>query len=187
MENKTVYLFLADGFEEIEALTPADLLRRVGIPVVTVGVTGKTVTGSHGITVSADVTADEAARMLAAGETPAMVVLPGGMPGAKNLDESPLVETFLAAAVEADAYIAAICAAPMIPGKRGLLRGKAAVCYPGFEEYLMGADIRTVPAVMDGKMITGRAMGAATEFAFLLVQALSGEEQAQTLRAGVLA
>ncbi len=188
MENKTVYLFLADGFEEIEALTPVDLLRRAGIPVVTVGVTVKTVTGSHGITVTADVTADEAERMLAAGNTPAMVILPGGMPGAKNLDESPLVEKFLAAAKEADAFIAAICAAPMILGKRGLLKGKAAVCYPGFEEYLTGAKVqeRGCVCARDGKMITAQAMGAATEFALTLTEALKGEGTANELRAAIL-
>ena len=188
MENKTVCLFLADGFEEIEALTPVDLLRRAGIPVVTVGVTGKTVTGAHGIAVSADVTADEAARMLAAGNTPAMVILPGGMPGASNLDASPLVEKFLTAAVEADAYIAAICAAPMVLGKRGLLAGKKAVCYPGFEEYLAGAEVqgRGCACVRDGKIITARAMGAAVEFALTLAEALKGEGTANELRAAIL-
>ena len=188
MENKTVYLFLADGFEEIEALTPVDLLRRVGVPVVTVGVTGKTVTGSHGIAVTADVTADEATRMLSDGKTPAMVILPGGMPGAKNLDESSLVETFLAAAKEADAYIAAICAAPMILGKRGLLRGKAAVCYPGFEEYLTGAHLQDkgCTCAWDGKIITAQAMGAAVEFALTLTEALKGESTANELRAAIL-
>ncbi len=188
MENKTVYLFLADGFEEIEALTPVDLLRRAGVPVVTVGVTGKIVTGAHGIAVTADVTADEAQRMLADGDTPAMVILPGGMPGASNLDASPLVDTFLAAAVEADAYIAAICAAPMILGKRGLLNGKAAVCYPGFEEYLTGARLQEkgCNCAWDGKIITAQAMGAATEFALTLTEALKGESTANKLRAAIL-
>ena len=97
-----VFLFLADGFEEIEALTPVDLLRRGGVEVVTVGVSGKTVTGSHGITVSADVGAEEALAMLAAGTIPEMIVLPGGMPGAATLDASPLVDTFIDAAEKAD-------------------------------------------------------------------------------------
>ena len=187
MGNKAVFVFLADGFEEIEALTPVDLLRRAGAEVITVGVTGKTVTGSHGIAVSADVTAEEADGMLKDGVQPAMVVLPGGMPGAANLDESPLVDAYIVAALQADAYIAAICAAPMILGKRGLLKGKKAVCYPGFEEHLTGAEVLDAPAVQDGKIITGRAMGAATEFALLLVSAVCGGSKAVAIRKGVLA
>lgn len=182
-----VYLFLADGFEEIEALTPVDLLRRAGVEIVTVGVSGKTVTGSHGIPVGADVSAEEALAMLEAGNTPEMVILPGGMPGAATLDASSVVDTFLDAAKAADAYIAAICAAPMILGKRGLLKGKNATCFPGFEEYLKGAAYMDVHTVTDGTYITGRAMGAATEFALALVKALKGEGAADALRAAVFA
>jgi 4-methyl-5(b-hydroxyethyl)-thiazole monophosphate biosynthesis len=182
-----VYLFLADGFEEIEALTPVDLLRRAGVEVVTVGVSGKTVTGSHGIAVSADVGAEEALAMLAAGTIPEMIVLPGGMPGAATLDASPLVDTFIDAAEKANAYIAAICAAPMILGKRGLLRGRHATCFPGFEEYLEGAAYMDVHTVTDGRYITGRAMGAATEFALALIKELKGEGAADALRAAVFA
>ena len=185
-----VYVLLADGFEEIEALTPVDLLRRAGVCVTTVGVTGKTVKGSHGICVEADKTAEEALKMLADGETPEMVVLPGGMPGAKNLDESPVTDKFLAAVQENDGYAAAICAAPMILGKRGLLKGIAAVCYPGFEEYLLGAEVqeRCISVAWDSKkkIITGCAMGAATEFALTLVEALKGEQTANDLRAAIL-
>jgi 4-methyl-5(b-hydroxyethyl)-thiazole monophosphate biosynthesis len=182
-----VFLFLADGFEEIEALTPVDLLRRAGVEVVTVGVSGKTVTGSHGIAVSADVGAEEALAMLAAGTIPEMIVLPGGMPGAATLDASPLVDTFIDAAEKANAYIAAICAAPMILGKRGLLRGRHATCFPGFEEYLEGAAYMDVHTVTDGRYITGRAMGAATEFALALIKVLKGEGAADALRAAVFA
>ncbi|MBE6561587.1 MAG: DJ-1/PfpI family protein [Ruminococcaceae bacterium] len=185
-----VYVLLADGFEEIEALTPVDLLRRAGVCVTTVGVTGKTVKGSHGIPVVADVDAQEALAMLDAGQAPEMVVFPGGMPGAKNLDESPLTDKFLAAVREADGYAAAICAAPMILGKRGLLQGIAAVCYPGFEEYLLGAKVqeRCISVAWDSKkkIITGCAMGAATEFALTLVEALKGESTANELRAAIL-
>ena len=132
-----VYLFLADGFEEIEALTPVDLLRRAGVSVKTVGVTGKCVTGSHKIKVEADVTIDEAIRDLSdASVELEMIVLPGGMPGAKNLDESEGVDRFIKEALSRDAYLAAICAAPMVYGKRGLLEGRDATCYPGFEKYL---------------------------------------------------
>lgn len=182
-----VYLFLANGFEEIEALTPVDLLRRAGVEVTTVGIGGKTVTGAHHITVQADTDGDGALAMLRRGATPEMIVLPGGMPGASNLDASPVVEAFLAAAEEADAYIAAICAAPMILGKRGLLRGRRAVCYPGFEGTLTGAEVEDLPCVRDGKIITGQAMGAACAFALTLVEALKGESTAETLRGGVIA
>jgi 4-methyl-5(b-hydroxyethyl)-thiazole monophosphate biosynthesis len=181
-----VYLFLAEGFEEIEALTPVDLLRRAGVAVTTVGVTGKTVKGSHGIEVTADVDAAEAREMLARTDVE-MVVLPGGMPGTKNLDASPLVDAFLAAAAERGAFIAAICAAPMVLGRRGLLRGKRAVCYPGFEKYLDGAEVLAEHAVRDGKIITGQAMGAALPFALALVSALKGEAAAGELGAAVLA
>ncbi|MGM9653297.1 MAG: DJ-1 family glyoxalase III [Eubacteriales bacterium] len=182
-----VYLFLADGFEEIEALTPVDLLRRAGAEVVTVGVTGKIVTGSHGIPVTADLTAEEAIASLTENK-PELIVFPGGMPGAKHLDESPVTDAFIAAAGEADAYIAAICAAPMILGKRGLLKGKKAVCYPGFEKYLTGADVqgKGCCCAWDGNIITGQAMGAATEFALTLVEALKGESTANELRAAIL-
>ena len=184
-----VYVLLADGFEEIEALTPVDLLRRAGVCVTTVGVTGKTVKGSHGICVEADKTAEEALKMLA-DEAPEMVVLPGGMPGSKNLDESPVTDVFLGAAAKADAYLAAICAAPMVLGKRGLLKDVPAVCYPGFEEYLLGADVQESGIQVawddDKKIITGCAMGAATEFALTLVEALKGEQTANDLRAAIL-
>ncbi len=186
MGNTMVYLFLADGFEEIEALTPADLLRRAGVAVTTVGVTGKTVTGSHEISVTADVTAGGAEAMLAQGIVPSMVILPGGMPGAQNLNESPTVQRFIDAALDADGYLAAICAAPMILGERGLLRGKRAVCYPGFETYLQGATVENVPCIRDGNIITARAMGAASAFALALIAALCGEDKAEEIRKGVL-
>ena len=182
-----VYLFLADGFEEIEALTPVDLLRRAGVEVTTVGITGKTVTGSHGIAVLADVGAEEALAMLKSGQAPEMIVLPGGMPGAATLDASDVVDEFIGAAEKANAYIAAICAAPMALGKRGLLTGRRATCFPGFEEYLEGAEYADAHTVTDGKYITGRAMGAATEFALALVEALKGEGAADALRAAVFA
>lgn len=178
--------FLATGFEEIEALTPVDVLRRAGVDVrtVAVGVEGKTVCGAHGIAVSADLTADEA---LALTEKIEMIILPGGMPGAKNLDESPLVDGFVGRAFDEGAYVASICAAPMIPGKRGLLKGKRAVCYPGFEEYLHGAILTGGRVEEDGNMITACGMGAALEFALLLVKLLKGENAACELKSAVLA
>jgi len=183
-----VYVFLADGFEEIEALTPVDLLRRAGVEVKTVGVTGKTVTGSHGIRVEADMSIERAKSCLDKGDIPDMVVLPGGMPGARNLDASPVVTGFCTAAAAADKWVAAICAAPMVLGRLGLLRGKKAVCYPGFEDTLLGADVQGegCACARDGKVITGRAMGAAVEFGLALVEALKGEGTANELRAAIL-
>ena len=176
-----VVLFLADGFEEIEALTPLDLLRRVGVEVVTVGVGGKSITGSHGITVIADTDT------LPEGDMD-MVILPGGMPGAANLDAAPTVADALARAKAAGGYLCAICAAPMVLGHQGYLVGKRAVCFPGFEEELTGAEI--VPdafVVRDGDIITAKGMGSALDFGLVLVAALKDEGTARDLRAAVMA
>lgn len=180
-----VYVFLAEGFEEIEALTPVDLLRRAGVAVTTVGIGGELVTGAHGITVKADAT-DKALAKKGFCDLE-MAVLPGGMPGTKNLDASDTVELALKTATEKNAYIAAICAAPSVLGKRGLLNGKKATCYPGFEKELHGAEFCKVPVTVDGKIICGRAMGCAAEFALALVGALKGEDTAEKIRAAVLA
>ena len=176
-----VYLLLADGFEEIEALMPLDLMRRAGLEVTTVGIGGKDITGSHGITVKADITDSDLAD-----NAPECVILPGGMPGTKNLDASPVVHKALDDALENNSLICAICAAPMILGKRGILRGKKATCFPGFEEYLEGATVGG-RAVRDGQVITGIGMGAALEFGIEIVAALKGREEAEKLAAAVLA
>ncbi len=181
-----VYLFLAEGFEEIEALTPCDLLRRVGVETVTVGVTEKTVTGAHGIPVTADITAEEALEKLAVSK-PDMIILPGGMPGASNLDASPAVDTFIEEAVKSDAYIAAICAAPMILGKRGLLNGHDATCYPGFEKYLEGAKCYDAAVVVDGNFITSNGMGGALDFALQIVALLKGDAESEKLADSIMA
>ena len=180
-----VYLFLADGFEEIEALTPVDLLRRAGIEVTTVGIGSTTVTGSHGITVSADMSYTDATAHI--GEDMEMVILPGGMPGTKNLDASAVVHKALDLAQEQNAVVAAICAAPMILGKRGDLKGKEAVCYPGFEEYLKGAKIPDKKVVVDGNTITAKGMGVALEFGLALVEKLYGADKAKALKSAVIA
>ncbi|MBQ9429236.1 MAG: DJ-1/PfpI family protein [Clostridia bacterium] len=171
-----VYILLADGFEEIEALCPLDLLRRAGVEVKTVSVTDrKTVVGSHGIPVVADYTDGNDLKELE------MLILPGGMPGSKTLDTSPFVEGCIRYAAGGDAYIAAICAAPMVLGHRGLLTGKKATCYPGFEPELAGAILTDAPAVRDGRIITGRGMGAAYDFGLLLVETLKGKDAADAL------
>ena len=178
-----VYMFLADGFEEIEALCPLDLLRRAGVDIKTVSVgDGDFVTGSHGISVKADMKESDFGD-----ERPEMVILPGGLPGTTNLEASGVVAKALADALAADAYVCAICAAPSVLGKRGYLRGKEAICYPGFEEYLEGAKISDKKVVRDGKIITGAGMGVALEFGLMLVSALCGEEKAKELKKAVLA
>ena len=177
-----IYLFLAEGFEEIEALCPLDLLRRAGQEVTTVGVGGKTVTGAHGISVVADIMDTEFDDA-----NPTMVILPGGMPGTKNLDESPVVQKALDAALATGAPIAAICAAPMVLGKRGILRGKQATCFPGFEEYLEGATLSPLSVVRDGNIITAKGMGVALPFGLALVELLTDKKTADGLKKAVMA
>ncbi len=177
-----IYLFLANGFEEIEALAPLDLLRRAGLEVTTVGIGGDMIKGSHGITVAADIPDG-----LFADAAPDMVILPGGMPGSKNLDESRTVDAALKAAARRGALIAAICAAPMVLGHRGLLEGRRATCFPGFEQELTGAVVSPERVVRDGNIITAAGMGVALEFGLALVEALKGRDAANELRRAVLA
>ena len=178
-----IYTFLADGFEEIEALCPVDIMRRAGLSVTTVGIGKKEIIGSHGICVYADVT-DSDVKF----ENIDLIFLPGGMPGTKNLDASETVHKAIDLAIEQNAYITAICAAPMILGKRGLLNGKSAVCYPSFEEYLIGA---TVPndekIIVDGKIITAKGMGVAQELGLTVVSLLCGNEKSAELRKAIIA
>ncbi len=179
-----VYMFLANGFEEIEALCPLDLLRRAGVGVTTVaiGAPDRHVTGAHGITVLAD-----DCECAFDGHDIEAIILPGGMPGAANLDASPTVERAIAQACEQGAILSAICAAPMILGKRGLLAGKRATCFPGFEEHLIGATLDGARVVTDGKIITAAGMGVALDFGLSLVAALTDADTAAALRRGVLA
>ncbi|MBE6613398.1 MAG: DJ-1/PfpI family protein [Ruminococcaceae bacterium] len=181
-----VYMFLADGFEEVEALCPLDLLRRAGVSVMTVGVGEKVVRGSHGIEVIADITTAEAEKLLA--KSPAeMVILPGGMPGSLNLQKDAVVNAFIDHAAANNAYLAAICAAPLILGERDLLVGREAICYPGFEDKLHGAKISDKKVAQDGKFITGKGMGVALEFGLKLVEVLVSKEKADELFAAVQA
>ena len=172
-----VYIFLAEGFEEIEALAPLDLLRRAGVEVKTVGVGSKTVVGSHSIPVVADMLDSELCD-----NSPEMVILPGGMPGTLNLNASEVVHSAIRSATESGAYVCAICAAPLILGRLGLLSGKEAICYPGFEDELVGATISENTVAIDGKIITAKGMGAAIDFGLTLVSILKGNEVAENLR-----
>lgn len=178
-----VYVFLAEGFEEIEALTPVDMLRRAGIEVQTVSVMGdRKVTGSHRITVEADLTLAEADF-----ETAQVLVLPGGLPGTTNLGScEKLVTELKRYAAAADRKVAAICAAPSVLGQNGILEGKSAVCYPGWEDKLTGAQVQAgAKAVIDGNVITSRGMGTAIDFSLALIQELKDKETADKLAAAV--
>lgn len=176
-----VYVFLADGFEETEAVAPIDMLRRGGCEVVTVGVTGKTVTSSHGIPMICDIELSQAVT-----EGLEMIVLPGGKVGTDNLIASKDVERITDYCVQHGLFIGAICAAPSVLGLRGLLDGKRAVCYPGFEGKLKGALIQDMPAVRDGIFITGRGAGASLEFGYELVSALKGEAKAKEVAGSIV-
>lgn len=168
-----VYVFLAEGFEELEALAPVDILRRGGIEVKTVGVGSKTVCGSHSVPVTCDITEQEAVKS----DELSAVILPGGMPGTLNLEKSKTVNDFIDFANEKSLIIAAICAAPSILGHKGILKGKAATCFNGFEKELIGADVKSEPVVCDGNIITSWGAGAAYEFAFTLLYAISGDKE----------
>lgn len=177
-----VYLFLADGFEEIEALCVLDFLRRASVDVTTVGVSGKVANGSHKIPVICDITEDE----LDLTSNFDMIILPGGMPGSVNLDNSLVVDKMIKRAIDEDKFLCAICAAPFVLGKRGYLNGRSATCYPGFENQLIGAKIVNQGVVRDGKIITGRAMGSAHDFGLEIVEALCGKEMKEKLKSAVL-
>jgi len=171
-----VYVFLADGFEEIEALTTVDILRRANIKTITVGVGGVTPVGAHGIKVAADIPESEAVF-----SDLEMIILPGGMPGTLNLEASETVNKFIEYSYENNLWLAAICAAPSILGHKGLLHKKQAVCYPGFEKHLDGATICDKPVVVDGNIITARGMGAALDFSLTLLSLLKGKEYADKI------
>lgn len=172
-----VYMFLADGFEETEALAPLDILRRGGVEVKTVGVTGGYVTGAHGITVKADILPPIALK-----DNTEAVILPGGGVGTQNLDASVLVKEAVQSAYGSGKLICAICAAPSVLGKMGLLRGKKATCYPGFEKYLDGAELSEANVAESGNVITANGMGAALDFGFAVLARLRGADKAEEVK-----
>ena len=176
-----IAVLLADGFEEIEALTPVDMLRRAGFDVKTVAIDSKIVIGSHKIPIICDAEASEVNE-----NEISMLILPGGMPGSLNLDASPYTDKFINAAIKNGGRLAAICAAPLVLGRRGLLSGKEAICYPGFEKELAGAKISEKSVVTDGNITTAKGMGVALKFAEELVRLLCGEKRANELKAAVM-
>lgn len=177
-----VYVFLADGFEDIEALAPIDILRRGGVEVVTVGIMGTNeVISAHGVTVLADVPFEFAGDFSDAD----ILMLPGGMPGAANLNEHAGVKDALMRQNAAGKRIGAICAAPMVLGGLGLLRGKQATCYPGFEQYLEGAEYTADLCTVDGNITTGEGPAAAFPYGYELLRQLKGEEIVAELQEGM--
>ena len=175
-----VYVFLADGFEIIEAMAPIDMLRRAKVGVTTVGIDKKLITSSCGITVQADITSDE----FEFTDVEA-IVIPGGAQGVINLERSALVQAAIDEAVECGALICAICAGPSILGHKGLLNGKNAICYPGFEDALEGATISNEHVVTDGDFITAKGAGVAVEFGLEIVKELVGEDEAQAVKSAI--
>lgn len=176
-----VYLFMADGFEEVEGLTVVDILRRAGVALKTVSIMGRRqVVGAHGIEVVADCLFEEIQ------ESAEMLILPGGIPGTPNLKAHAGLEKLIQASAGKGAYLAAICAAPTVYGELGLLKGKRATCYPGMEDGLLGAEVSCESVVADDKFITSRGVGTAIEFALKLVEVLKGKEEADRIATAIV-
>lgn len=178
-----VYTFLANGFEEIEALAPVDILRRGGVEVKTVSITGSEyVESAHGVTVKADMKFEDAANF----DDADILLLPGGMPGASNLNNHEGVQQALMAQHKRGKRIGAICAGPMVLGSLGLLEGKKATCYPGFEKHLTGATYTAKLVQEDGNIITGEGPAAVLPYAYRILSYLAGEEKSATIQADML-
>ncbi len=177
-----VCVFTADGFEEIEGLTVVDLLRRAGIQVLMVSISdGLAVKGSHNIELKADIFFDDVDY-----EDVDMLVLPGGMPGTLHLGEHEGLCTLLQEFYKKGKQVAAICAAPSVLGKLGILEGRKAVCYPGFEEKLTGASVEYGEVAHDGNVTTSRGLGTAIPFSLELISLLLGEEKAEEIKKSVI-
>lgn len=177
-----VYVFIADGFEEIEGLTVVDLLRRAGIETTMVSISENVeILGAHGIVVSVDKIFEEVSF-----DEVDMLVLPGGMPGTKNLAKHEQLMEKVREFHLQDKWIAAICAAPSILGENDLLIGKKATCYPGFEEKLYGAEVLEDSVVKDGNIITSRGLGTAIPFAIEIIKQLLGEEEGEKIRKSIV-
>lgn len=173
-----VYMLLGTGFEETEAVAPLDLLRRAGVDVLTVGIDGKTVTGSHKIKVEADITIGEMDLT-----TMEMIVIPGGLGGVASLRACPEALEALRFGWENGKYVAAICAGPTVLADLGIMEGKKATCYPGQEIHMGSAIMQENQAVVvDGRVITGTSAGTAIPFGLALIAALKGRETAEAIR-----
>ena len=177
-----IYIFLATGFEDIEALAPVDIMRRAGLEVQTVSITGEQiVTSAHGVGIVADMLLSDVDFPKAE-----MLVLPGGLPGSTNLDACKPLTQAIVRHFEAGGAIAAICAAPLVFGHLGLLQGRRATCYPGVESELKGATYTSAIVEQDGNIITGKGPGAAFEFGYTIVEYFRGQSVSQILREGMI-
>ncbi len=172
-----IYMFLAKGFEEVEAIATLDVIRRAEIEICTVGIGSKIVCGSHNIPVFCDLDESEVSFEYLQG-----IILPGGMPGTLNLEKNKTVNDFIDYCYDNDKLIAAICAAPSVLGHKGLLDGKKAVCFPGFENELEGASVSDDYVVTDGNIITAKGMGSAICFGLEIVKYFSDENEALRLK-----
>lgn len=170
-------LFLANGFEEIEAISVIDILRRAEIDIKTVGISDEYITGAHGIKIKCDIK-DE--RFVFCDDIQ-VIIFPGGMPGTLNLQNSKLIKNVIKIALDKKIYIAAICAAPIILGQLGVLDGKKAICYPGFESQILKANIYDQPICVDEKFITAKGPGVAVNFALKIVEVLKGRDIVKNL------
>lgn len=180
--KKIITVHLANGFEEIEAISIIDVLRRAEIEVLVVSVTGEIeVTGAHQVKIMADVLFDQVDY-----DEIYMIVLPGGMPGAANLDSHSGLKSVIRKFNAENKLLAAICAAPLVYGNLGILEGKQVVCYPGFEKFLKGAEVLSVPVVESDNFITGRGPAAAINFALKIVEKAVSIEMAEQLRRQML-
>lgn len=177
-----IYVFLATGFEDIEAIAPVDIMRRAGLEVQTVSITGEEiVTSAHGVGIASDLLLSDVDFSSAE-----MLVLPGGLPGSTNLDAcKPLTEA-IKRHFESGGPIAAICAAPLVYGHLGLLKGRRATCYPGVETELKGATYTAAIVERDGNIITGKGPAAAFEFGYTIVDYFLGEGASLPLRQGMI-
>jgi 4-methyl-5(b-hydroxyethyl)-thiazole monophosphate biosynthesis len=171
----TALIVLADGFEEIEALTPIDLLRRAGISVIIAGLESLEVRGSHGIIVLADTLLTDHCSAIDA------LILPGGQPGTRNLRQSEPVIGLVQRSFEKGLLCAAICAAPMVFDKAGILAGRKFTCFPGVEKEIRTGNFFAQPVIHDGNIVTGRAAGAAIPFGLQIVASLLGKTEAEAL------
>ena len=173
-----IYCFLAEGFEELEAIAPIDLLKRAGVEVKTVGVGGKMISGSHGITFDTDLTDCD----ILLSDNLSGVILPGGMPGTINLENNMNVQRAVDFCAENGKLLCAICAAPSILGHKNLLEGKEAISYPGFEKDLYGAEISKKSVVTSGNIITAKGAGVAVDFGLEIVAYLKGRDVSDKIR-----
>lgn len=171
-----VYVFLAEGFEEVEAIAPVDVLRRAGVDVKTVGIGGNIIKSSKGIRIVADICENEAVL-----ENTDAIILPGGMPGTLNLEKNATVQKFIDYCAENNKYLCAICAAPSIYGHLGLLKGKKAVSFPSFMSELDGAVVTDNFVEHDGNFITARGAGVSLEFGAEIASVFVGREKANAI------